>query len=466
MTSQILALAVVLVCVLTVAVIASVAAGRARRQVSRLLRDKSELDRRLMQSQQDCSGRDMALEAFAFQGVRAWTDAVTAGGSPTSTEFIVEARLSGSDFAKHLEAAGNAVVSALIEMKNQGAAAARHEARREAQEATAATVRAVAESVQAPCQALIKVIDEGLIRHKDDSSFGTLTRIDHEAQVMSRVAASFAVLSGGNPGRRWTSQPLTAVVRGAMGSIRAHERVRYQELDHRAVNQRAMQPVVHALATLLDNATRYSHPEAPVDVTFESAYEGVTVIVSDAGVRMNEEQQALARKALSGEPVDLHELGPHPKIGFWTVGALAARYGFTAHLDASSAWGGMRQILFLPDTLLNTVKPVAGPRPVAVNSPAGAGQHGTAVGPVAGPRPVAVESPSGPGRHGRHASGLPQRRRNASVSAASGSGAGEAAFRLSDQPGSADVATAWIRSTRRTPSPADSASTSDSEKSE
>ncbi|MFF3786337.1 hypothetical protein [Streptomyces sp. NPDC001933] len=413
-----------------------------------------ELEKQLALSQQARRDRDQAVKSFARAG--AGVAAAAAGGSPAFAEFAIEGRLTDTDFAKALQEAGDAVAAALVKMKEQGAAEARYEAQREAQEATAATVRAVAESLQSPCQALIKQIDEGLARHKDDQSFATLTRIDHEAQVMSRVAASFAVLSGGKPGRRWKSRPLTDVVRGAMGSIRAHERVRFQTLDHRAVNQRVMQPVVHALATLLDNATRYSHPQAAVDVTFESNYTGVTVIVSDAGVRMNEEQQTLARRALSGEPVNLHDLGPQPKIGFWTVGALARRYEFKAYLDASSPWGGMRQMLFLPDALLNTVEPVAGPRPVPVNSPSGAGQHGAAVGPVTGPRPVAVESPSGPGRH---PSGLPQRRRKASAPAASDSGPSEAAFGLSDQPASADVATAWIRSTRRTqPSSAESAS--------
>jgi hypothetical protein len=110
---------------------------------------------------------------------------------------------------------------------------------------------------------------------------------------------------------------------------------------------------VHAVATLLDNAARYSPPGSFVDVTFQEGHHGVTIIIDDAGVRMNSEQLDSARRILSGqEPVDLHRFGPHPKIGFPTVAALSRRYGFQASIDGSSPFGGTRAALFIPEVLL------------------------------------------------------------------------------------------------------------------
>jgi hypothetical protein len=116
----------------------------------------------------------------------------------------------------------------------------------------------------------------------------------------------------------------------------------------------AVEPAVHAVATLLDNAARYSPPGSFVDVTFQEGHHGVTIIVDDAGVGMNSEQLDSARRILSGqEPVDLHRFGPHPKIGFPTVAALSRRYGFQASIDGSSSpFGGTRAALFIPEALL------------------------------------------------------------------------------------------------------------------
>ncbi|MFB7918576.1 hypothetical protein [Streptomyces sp. NPDC056061] len=435
--------------VLTVAValavaIASVAAVRNRRQIRLVRCAEKELESRRALLEQGCADRDRAVDAFAREWVNALTEAVMAGGSPDTAEFPVEGRLAGTHFVRHLEAAGDAVAAALMKMKDQGAAQARYEAQREAREATAATVRAVAEALQSPCQTLIKKIDEGLVRHKHDQAFATLSEIDHEAHLMSRVAASFSVLSGGTPGRRWKPNSLTEVVRGAMGSIRHHERVRYQQLDHRAVKEREMQPVVHALGELLDNATKFSNPISPVDVSFDENFSGITVIISDAGVRMNKEQQDEARRALSGDPVNLHKLGPRPKTGFWTVGTLGRRYGFTAHIDGSSPWGGMRAMLFLPDSVLTTV----GPPPPSVIS------HPVVVGSPSGPEPGQYTASATP-------SGLPQRRR-IDPEPAVGESDARTAPQLSNRPGRASVVSDWYRSTRRARQTPDSLSPADS----
>jgi hypothetical protein len=165
---------------------------------------------------------------------------------------------------------------------------------------------------------------------------------------------------------------MTDVVRGAMGRIQDYQRIRPRELERQVIGQ-AVEPAVHAVATLLDNAARYSPPGSFVDVTFQEGHHGVTIIVDDAGVGMNSEQLDSARRILSGQaPVDLHKLGPHPKIGFPAVAALSKRYGFQASIDGSSSpFGGTRAALFIPEALLAAEVPAepvpaeAAPEPAA-----------------------------------------------------------------------------------------------------
>lgn len=431
MTNQILA--PVSFVALVALVVSGVIAFRAHRESARLQRIRGELEGEVEQLRQGCADRDSAVEAFARGGVASVVASVRAGEALAAGVGGSRA-LAGTGFVQSLRSVAEQVAAGVQHAGADAAQFARLEAVAEAREATEAAVKSLAGVVLASGAALSKVIDEGLLTHKSDASFETLTGIDHMAQQMNRVAASFAVLCGAKPGRRWPSTSLTDVVRGAVGRIRDYPRVKYQASD-RAVQARAVEPVVHALAMLLDNATRYSNPQMVVDVSFQQGYSGVTVVICDAGVRMNEEQLAAARTALSGATVDLHGLGPHPKVGFWTVGALASRYGFQAYLDTSSPFGGMRAMLFLPDTLLTTIDapPQVPVQRLAVTpqQTPDSGEYSQSV-PGAGP------------------AGLPQRRRKPGH-ALSSEGCDTSAPAVSDRPGRASVVTAWSKGARRAP---------------
>ncbi|WP_169811548.1 ATP-binding protein, partial [Nocardia harenae] len=218
-----------------------------------------------------------------------------------------------------------------------------------ARDATSGAVRSFGTSVVSLGADVSQVVSAALREHRDDEVYATLTRIDHSVQQMIRQAQSYVIVCGGLPGRRWPSQSLTDVVGGATGRVRDYLRVRSNQLD-RMVISRAVEPLVHTLATLLDNALRYSPPTSYVDVGFQEGHHGVTVIVDDAGVRMNSEQMEEARQVLAGErSVDIHQLGPSPKVGFPGVAALARRYGFTVYIDGPNAYGGMRAMVYIPE---------------------------------------------------------------------------------------------------------------------
>lgn len=279
--------------------------------------------------------------------------------------------------------------------------AAKAEVAASSRAATSAAVRSFGTSVVSLGTDLGQVVSAALREHRDDAIYETLTRIDHTVQQMIRQAQSYVIVSGGLPGRRWPQQSLTDVAGGATGRVREFLRVRSGQSD-RVVISRAVEPLVHTLATLLDNALRYSPPSSFVEVGFQEGHHGVTVIIDDAGMRMSPEQLEDARQVLSGErAVDIHDLGPAPKVGFPGIAALARRYGFSVHVDGPNIFGGMRAMVYVPSALL-----VSGAAPRLPEPELAAPVHV----PVPVPVPAENETP-GAEIHEITSGGLPKRRR-------------------------------------------------------
>ncbi|ATL69568.1 ATP-binding protein [Nocardia terpenica] len=300
---------------------------------------------------------------------------------------------------------------AISRAEAEARAAARREMEASSREATSAAVRAFGTSVVSLGADVGQVVSAALREHRSDEVYATLTRIDHTVQQMIRQAQSYVIVCGGLPGRRWPQQTLTDVVGGAIGRVRDFTRVRPHQLD-RVVVSRAVEPLVHTLATLVDNALRYSPPTSFVDITFQEGHHGVTIIIDDAGVRMNAEQMEEARQVLAGERVvDIHQLGPAPRVGFPGIAALARRYGFSVYIDGPNAYGGMRAMVYLPEVLLadqtalpENVVPAAVPAPAAVAAPAEPAPTAPAPAPAESAEETSTVHEITPG-------GLPRRRR-------------------------------------------------------
>ncbi|AFU01222.1 ATP-binding protein [Nocardia brasiliensis] len=289
----------------------------------------------------------------------------------------------------------------------------REEVSAASRQATSAAVRSFGTSVVSLGADVSQVVSSALREHRNDEVYETLTRIDHTVQQMIRQAQSYVIVCGGLPGRRWPAQSLTDVVGGAIGRVRDYLRVRPNQLD-RVVISRAVEPLVHTLATLLDNALRYSPPTSFVDVSFQEGHHGVTVIIDDAGVRMNAEQMEEARQVLAHErSVDIHQLGPSPKVGFPGIAALARRYGFTVYIDGPNVYGGMRAMVYIPEALLMTQQPGQDVVP-AHEQPAAEVAPPPAPAPVPAAREPQREEPSESEQFAVHeitSGGLPKRRR-------------------------------------------------------
>ncbi|RAJ61797.1 signal transduction histidine kinase [Streptomyces sp. Amel2xB2] len=200
--------------------------------------------------------------------------------------------------------------------------------------------------------------------------FSDLLRLDHGTALIGRLADSIAVLGGARPGRQWSKAvPVYSVLRGAMSRVLDYQRVELHSVADVAIVGPAVEPLIHALAELLDNATRYSPPKARVHLTAGEVHAGIAIEIEDGGVGLSEEARARAelrlKEAQAG--IDLNDLGESPRLGLAVVGRLAQAYDFQVSLPPS-AYGGVRAVLVVPKKLITT-------------APATGRAHGIGAGP-------------------------------------------------------------------------------------
>ena len=163
-------------------------------------------------------------------------------------------------------------------------------AKTRADESAKATLKAMMRGVQSLANEQQLEISRMQARHDDPDVLEGLLRIDHMNAQLGRRAQASAVLCGSWPGLQRSASPLTDVVRGATSRIRDYLRVQVHSQVSDAVVSRAVEPVVLAVAELLDNAARHSQPNTPVEVNFQPAHNGLAIVIDDAGVAMNAEE--------------------------------------------------------------------------------------------------------------------------------------------------------------------------------
>ncbi|MFJ6833766.1 ATP-binding protein, partial [Streptomyces sp. NPDC091209] len=363
---------------------------------------------------EDLRVRDEELRHLAEIRLPALEDAPhqhVPAGVPASGPFDV--RLTGTDFAKHLDT--------VLERFSEAVGHAQARADQSAKSALKASMR----SIQALANEQQVSIAEMQDRHDHPDVLRDLLEIDHTNAQFGRRAQAIAVLCGSWPGRQRSTSALTEVVRGATSRVRDYRRVRVNGQVDVAVESRAVEPVVLAVAELLDNAARHSQPNTTVEVTVQSAHNGACVVVDDAGVGMDGQATERAAALLTGrDPVDVTRLDDPPQFGFAVVGVLAARYGFRVSVDTRSPYGGVRAVVFLPSNLLTHLAPAMEVPPRAEPSRAG----GRPVGPG-----VASRAPLRPTRRAAEpvetttAGGLPKRRRRGPEQASAAAPAAPAA---------------------------------------
>jgi hypothetical protein len=230
-------------------------------------------------------------------------------------------------------------------------------AKARADQSAKSSLKAMMRGVQSLASEQQLVISDMQERHDDPDVLEDLLRIDHANAQLGRRAQATAVLCGSWPGQQRADSSITDVVRGATSRIRDYLRIEVNSQITLAVVSRVVEPLVLAIAELLDNGARHSQPNTSVQVNFQSVHNGLAVIIDDAGVAMDTEEMERAARLLSGrESVDINRLGDPPQVGFAVVGVLAARYGFSVSVDTRSPYGGVRAVVFLPTELLTRIE--------------------------------------------------------------------------------------------------------------
>ncbi|CAM5634110.1 ATPase [Streptomyces tanashiensis] len=284
------------------------------------------------------------------------------------------------------------------------------EAEEHTRDASQRALVAVARRVQAIVHQLAKDLHAMQILHGTDLVVSRgLQDVDHRNALIGRLAASIAVLGDARPGRQWSKAiPLYDVLRGAMSRIVDYPRVKLQSVTEVAVIGPGAEPLMHLLAELLDNATTFSPPHTPVEVTASEVPSGIAIEIEDRGVGLTEEVRQRVERVMaqSQTGINLSGLGELTQIGLPVVSRLAREHGCEVDLR-TSAYGGVRAVVLVPRRLITTVPKSALRTPELLRRRVG--------GPLL-PRPTpAPDAATGSVEVRKTANGLPQRRRESPV---------------------------------------------------
>ncbi|MFE1347838.1 nitrate- and nitrite sensing domain-containing protein [Streptomyces sp. NPDC058757] len=252
----------------------------------------------------------------------------------------------------------------------------------------------------------LKKLDDLEHRHEDPRLLEDLFDLDHLTARLRRYEENLVILAGGSPHRRWRRPvPLLDVMRSAQGEVQDYRRV-VLDLDGSPwLAPRAVGPVTHVLAELIENALSFSRPPSPVEIRAAHVSRGLAVEVEDRGLGMEEEQLAELNELMARPPrMDLLARTEDIRLGLHVVSRLAAQYGLRVEFR-SSAYGGTRAVVLVPHELL------AGPGEAAPAAPQG-------VTPL--PLPAEPPAPAGPAGPGHEEAPLPSRGRGRALAEVTG----------------------------------------------
>ncbi|MEU9352710.1 nitrate- and nitrite sensing domain-containing protein [Streptomyces griseoloalbus] len=212
---------------------------------------------------------------------------------------------------------------------------------------------------------------EGLEEREDDPDrLATLFKLDHFATVMRRHSENLLVLAGTEHVQHTAGPvPLVDVVRAAVSEIERYERVRIAALPpHAHIAGFAADDLSHLLAELMENATSFSPPDLPVEVSGWLLENGeVMLSVQDEGIGMTGERLERLNSRLSDfDPQATYDAEGEDGLGLglYVVARLAHRHGVRVQLREQKQ-GGVAAVVVLPDTMLASAAPTAVPTPAS-----------------------------------------------------------------------------------------------------
>jgi signal transduction histidine kinase len=186
----------------------------------------------------------------------------------------------------------------------------------------------------------LTVLEDLESNERDPQRLDDLFRLDHLATRLRRNGENLQVLAGGSPARRDHGPiSMVEVLRGATSEVKDYRRISLVNVPNGAVRSQAAADIVHILAELLENATRFSPPEEKVFLTADRGSDGgLLVEVVDNGLGMTAEDLAAANQRLATP----HTVGPETarRMGLFVVGRLAGLHGVTVRLRPTMTRSG------------------------------------------------------------------------------------------------------------------------------
>ncbi|MEH1167019.1 nitrate- and nitrite sensing domain-containing protein [Micromonospora sp. CPCC 205539] len=207
----------------------------------------------------------------------------------------------------------------------------------------------------------LRMLDDFEREETDPQILERLFALDHLAARLRRNGENLLVLAGGEPSRGHEAPlVLEDVVRAAASEIEHYPRVELN-LPVAGVQGAAVGSLVHLLAELLENATVYSPPHAPVLVDGRRTVDGLLLRVHDHGIGIRPGRLAAINERLAS-PAMLSSAAAG-SMGLHVVAHLANRYGIQVQLYNTGS-GTVAQV-DIPDVLLTRVEAVTSHQPVA-----------------------------------------------------------------------------------------------------
>ncbi|MGC5020822.1 nitrate- and nitrite sensing domain-containing protein [Micromonospora sp. DT47] len=272
-------------------------------------------------------------------------------------------------------------------------------------------VEALARRIRTLITRQLRLLDEFEREETDPDALARLFALDHLAARMRRNGENLLVLAGGEPGRpNEGAHLLSDVVHAAASEIEEYPRLEV-DVPAAAVHGAVVGNLVHLLAELLENATVYSPPDAPVQVDGRRTVDGLTLRVRDQGIGISESRLTTINERLLA-PATLSSAAAG-SMGLHVVAHLAARHGVRVQLHRNG--GGTVAQVEVPEAALTRVetvtrRPVAGRRPASSHAawfpPRADAPAATTVPVVAAPRAAPGGDPA-PGIHRAPAVTLP-----------------------------------------------------------
>jgi len=178
-----------------------------------------------------------------------------------------------------------------------------------------------------------------------------VTLAEQLATRMRRDAEHLVILAGSARSRGGLQPvPLTDILGSAVDEVQDAERIELPSIVDVALPGRMAADLIHLLAELMENATAFSPPDAPVKVSAERVPQGITVEIEDRGLGMTPAALDEINSRLA-QPPDFNP-ADSARLGLFVVAVLASQRGIRVGLQPSP-YGGITAVVMIPSELID-----------------------------------------------------------------------------------------------------------------